>query len=231
QQLKATGANKYAKHTNYENLDNYIWLNNNIDERASNYFAVLLIAGKTIYVGGSKRTQRYKKVELKKVIQNTQPITMYLAPILISSNIVLALTSTFGLSTELCILTKIKLIESELIEVKSIEMELVKSIEMKLVESMKIELVKLIEAELVESIETELVESIEIELVGLIEAELVKSMIAELIELTADILAKINEKTKIRLAIEELDGLLKTNNNQIDKGVRVHLQVSLQYYN
>ncbi|CAG8782764.1 8255_t:CDS:2, partial [Dentiscutata erythropus] len=40
---------------------------------------------------------------------------------------------------------------------------------------------------------------------------------------TADVLEKIdiNEKTKIRLAIEELDGMLKKDNNQMDKGVRV----------
>ncbi|CAG8846467.1 33154_t:CDS:1, partial [Racocetra persica] len=170
-------------------------------------------SGRTIYVGGSKRTQRRKKAELKKAAQNTRPITAYLPPALTSSNVASASTSTFGLSTELCAPTEVESIESESMEVESIEMELVESIEVELVESM--------EAELVESMKTELVESMETELVESLEAELVESMEVELVEPTADASAEIDEKTTIRLAIEELDGLLKKNDNQIDKGVRV----------
>ncbi|CAG8848847.1 11404_t:CDS:1, partial [Racocetra persica] len=166
----------------------------------------------TIYVEGSKRTQRRKKAELKKAAQNTRPITAYLPPALISFNVASALTSTFGLSTELCAPTEVESIGSESMEVESIEVELV--------ESMEVELVESIEAELVKSMETELVESIEMELVKSLKAELVESMEVELVEPTADASAKIDEKTTMRLAIEELDGLLKKNNNQIDKGVR-----------
>ncbi|CAG8819917.1 16117_t:CDS:2, partial [Racocetra persica] len=195
QQLKAARANKHAKHANYENLDDYIWSDNNIDERSSDYFAVLLIAA-----------------ELKKAVQNTRPITAYLPPALTSSNVASASTSTFGLSTELYAPTEVESIGSESIEVESIEVELVESMEVKLVESM--------EAKLVESIETELVESIETELVESLKVELVESMEVELVEPTADASAEIDEKTTMRLAIEELDGLLKKNDNQIDKGVR-----------
>ncbi|CAG8668093.1 8518_t:CDS:2, partial [Racocetra fulgida] len=226
----------HAKHANYENLDDHIWSDNNIDERASDYFAVLLTAGKninvwkpsgrTIYVGGSKRTQKRKKAELKKAAQNTRPITAYLAPVLTSSNVALASTSTFGLSTELCAPTEVG---SELMEVESIEVELVESMEAELVESIEAELVESVETELVELMETELVELMEAELVESIEMELVESMKMELLEPTADASAEIDEKTKMRLAIEELDRLLKTNDNQIDKGVRVRLQASLQY--
>ncbi|CAG8673090.1 12154_t:CDS:2, partial [Cetraspora pellucida] len=198
QQLKAARANKHAKHANYENLDDHIWSDNNIDERSSDYFAVLLTAG-------SKRTQRRKKAELKKAAQNTRPITAYLPPALTSSNVASALTSTFGLSTELCASTEVESIGSESMEVESIEVELVESMEVELVESMKTELVKLMETELVESLE------------------------AELVKPTADASAEIDKKTTMRLAIEELDGLLKKNNNQINKGVRVRLQASLQY--
>ncbi|CAG8848937.1 9581_t:CDS:1, partial [Racocetra persica] len=175
---------------------------------SSDYFAVLLTAGKnindwkpsgrTIYVGGSKKTQRRKKAELKKAAQNTQPITAYLPPALTSSNVASASTSTFGLSTELCTPTEVESIESESIEVESIEVELVKSMEVELVESM--------EAELVESMETELVKSMETEFVESLEAELVESMELELVEPTADVSAEIDKKTTMRLAIEELDG-------------------------
>ncbi|CAG8844054.1 34451_t:CDS:2, partial [Racocetra persica] len=183
QQLKAARANKHAKHANYKNLDDYIWSDNNIDERFSDYFAILLTAdknindwkplGRTIYVGGSKRTQRHKKAELKKAAQNTRPIT--------------ASTSTFGLLTELCAATEVESIGSESIEVESIEVELVESMEVELMESM--------EAELVESMETKLVESMETELVESLEAELVESMQVELVEPTADASAEIDEKT------------------------------------
>ncbi|CAG8686201.1 20278_t:CDS:2, partial [Racocetra persica] len=208
QQLKAARANKHAKHANYENLDDYIWSDNNIDERSSDYFAVLLTAGKnindwkplgrTIYVGGSKRTQRRKKVELKKAAQNTRPITAYLPSALTSSNVASASTSTFGLSTELYMPTEVESIGSESMEVESIEVELV--------ESMKVELVESMEAELVESMETELVESMETELVKSLKAELVESMKVKLVEPIADASAEIDEKTTMRLAIEELDG-------------------------
>ncbi|CAG8605333.1 1216_t:CDS:2 [Cetraspora pellucida] len=215
QQLKAARANKHAKHANYKNLDNYIWSDNNIDERSSDYFAVLLTAGKninvwkpsgrTIYVEGSKRTQRRKKAELKKAAQNTRPITAYLPPALTSSNVASASTSTFGLSTELCVPTEVESIGSESMEVESIEVELVESMELELVKSMKTELVKLMETELVESLE------------------------AELVEPTADASAEIDEKTTMRLAIEELDGLLKKNDNQIDKDIRELNPVLLEY--
>ncbi|CAG8846804.1 17948_t:CDS:1, partial [Racocetra persica] len=135
-----------------------------------------------------------------------------LTPALTSSNVALASTSTFGLPTELCAPTEVESIGSELMEVESIEVKLVKSIEVELVKSM--------EAELVESMETELVESMETELVESLEAELVESIEVELVEPTADASAEIDEKTTIRLAIEELDRLLKKIDNQIDKGVR-----------
>ncbi|CAG8839834.1 4049_t:CDS:2, partial [Racocetra persica] len=141
-----------------------------------------------------------------------------LTPALTSSNIASASTSTFGLSTELCVPTEVESIGSESMEVESIKVELVESIELELVESM--------EAELVESMETELVESMETELVKSLETELVESMELELVELTADASAKIDEKTTMRLAIEELDGLLKKNDNQIDKGVRTKIRAS-----
>ncbi|CAG8476094.1 11975_t:CDS:2 [Racocetra fulgida] len=79
-----------TKKLDYENLDDHIWSDKDIDERASDYFAVLLIAGKnkdvwepsgrpSTYVRGSKRTLRQKKAELKKAAQNTQSITAYFA--------------------------------------------------------------------------------------------------------------------------------------------------------
>ncbi|CAG8821010.1 18814_t:CDS:2, partial [Racocetra persica] len=155
--------------SDYENLDDHIWSDHKIDERASNYFAVLLMAS-------FKRTQRHKKVELRKAAQNTRSITTYLAPALT--------TSTFKSSTES--------IEMESIEVESIGVE---SAEMELIE--------------VESAEMELIE----------------------VESTADLFAEIDldERTKMRLAIEELERTLKKDDNQMDKGVRVRLQASLQY--
>ncbi|CAG8600300.1 13801_t:CDS:2, partial [Racocetra fulgida] len=189
-QLKAARAKK-RKHTfditnisDYENLDDHIWSDKDIDERASNYFAVLLTAGKniniwkpsgrpSIYFGGSKRTQRCKKAELKKAAQNNRSITAYLAPAL-ASNIASAST----------------LIGMESIDVESTEVE---SIE-------------------VESVETESMEGESIE---------VESLEVESLE--------VDEKTKMRLAIEELDGMLKNDKNQMDKGIRVRLQASLQY--
>ncbi|CAG8687739.1 27327_t:CDS:2, partial [Racocetra persica] len=99
QQLKAARSKK-RKHTfditnisDYKNLDDHIWSDKDIDRRASDYFAVLLMAGKniniwkpsgrpSIYFGGSKRTQRHKKAELKKAAQNNRSITTYLAPAL-----------------------------------------------------------------------------------------------------------------------------------------------------
>ena len=185
-QLKAARAKKRTKKlyafepnnmSDYENLDDHIWSDHEIDERASDYFAVLLMASKnkniwkpsgrpSTYIGGSKRTQRRKKAELRKAAQNTRSITTYLAPALT--------TSTFESSTES--------IEMESIEVESIE---------------------------VESAEMELIE----------------------VESTADLSAEIDldERTKMRLAIEELERTLKKDDNQMDKGVRVRLQASLQY--
>ncbi|CAG8784726.1 24876_t:CDS:2, partial [Gigaspora margarita] len=74
----------------YEDL---VWSDQDIDKRASDYFAVLLMASKnkniwkpssrpSTYVGGSKRTQRRKKAELKKAAQYTRPIATYFAPAL-----------------------------------------------------------------------------------------------------------------------------------------------------
>ncbi|CAG8807431.1 7158_t:CDS:2, partial [Gigaspora margarita] len=90
--------------------------------------------------------------------------------------------------------------------------------------------VKSMELEL-ESVDVESVESLEVksvELVKSLEVELVESL---KVESTVDILAEkdIDKRTKIRLAIEELDRMLKTDDNKIDKGIRVRLQASLQY--
>ncbi|CAG8582368.1 9727_t:CDS:2, partial [Dentiscutata heterogama] len=102
QQLKAARAKKcicITKELDYENLDNHIWSDKKIDERASDYFAVLLTAAK-----------------LKKATQNTQSITAYFAPTLMYSNVAFALISTCESSTAS--------MEIEQIEVKPIEMEL-----------------------------------------------------------------------------------------------------------
>ncbi|CAG8762147.1 26002_t:CDS:2, partial [Racocetra persica] len=96
-----------------------------IDERASDYFAVLLMASKNkniwkpsgrllTYIKSSKRTQKYKKVELKKAAQNIWSITTYLAPAL--------MTSTFESSMESI---EIESIEVELIGMESAEIELI----------------------------------------------------------------------------------------------------------
>ncbi|CAG8802217.1 43565_t:CDS:2 [Gigaspora margarita] len=91
QQLKATRAKKksHVSH-DYEDYEDLVWSDQDIDDRASNYFAVLLTASKnwkpssrpSTYVGSSKRTKRHKKVELKKAAQDTQLITTYFAPTL-----------------------------------------------------------------------------------------------------------------------------------------------------
>ncbi|CAG8840862.1 220_t:CDS:2, partial [Gigaspora margarita] len=52
----------------------------------------------------------------------------------------------------------------------------------------------------------------------------VESMEIEPVELM-----KVDERTKMRLAIEELDRMLKKDDDKMDKGVRVRLQASLQY--
>ncbi|CAG8716690.1 4617_t:CDS:2, partial [Gigaspora margarita] len=148
-----------------------------IDEKASDYFAVLLTASKnekiwkplsrpSIYVGGSKRTQRCKKAELKKAAQYTRSITTYFAP-----------TLTCELSIELHVLTEVESMEIEPVDVESVES----------VESVEIESVELVEVESVE------VEPAEVELM------------------------KVNERTKMKLAIEELDGMLKKDDDKIDK--------------
>ncbi|CAG8604023.1 15659_t:CDS:2, partial [Cetraspora pellucida] len=103
QQLKAARAKKHTSGitniSDYKNLDDLIWSNNNIDERASDYFAKP--SGRpSMYIGGFKRTQRCKKAELKKAAQNIRSITAYLAPAL-TSNIVLTSTSACELSIEI----------------------------------------------------------------------------------------------------------------------------------
>ncbi|CAG8832649.1 33588_t:CDS:1, partial [Gigaspora margarita] len=84
QQLKAARAKKKSHVScDYENL---VWSDQDIDNRASNYFAVLLIASKnwkpssrpSTYIRGSKRTKRRKKVEQKKAAQDTRLITTFL---------------------------------------------------------------------------------------------------------------------------------------------------------
>ncbi|CAG8749174.1 3665_t:CDS:2, partial [Racocetra fulgida] len=170
QQLKVARAKKHAyviKELDYENLNDHIWSDKDIDERASDYFAVLLTA------------------ELKKAAQNTQSITAYFASTLMHSNVASASTSTCELSTELFASMEVEPME---VEPEPMEMELTE------VRSMDVESAEL----------------------GLTEVE-------------SDVSVKIDEKTKMRLAIEELDGMLKKDNNQMDKGVRVRLQASLQY--
>ncbi|CAG8823144.1 17894_t:CDS:2, partial [Racocetra persica] len=176
-QFKAARAKKHTKKLyafepnnmlDYENLDDHIWSNHEIDERVSDYFAVLLMASKnkniwkplgrsSTYIEGFKRTRRRKKAELRKAAQNTRSITTYLAPALT--------TSTFESSTE------------------SIKME-----------SIKVESIG------VESAEMELIE----------------------VESTADLSAEIDldERMKMRLAIEELKRTLKKDDNQMDKGAQ-----------
>ncbi|CAG8715055.1 29511_t:CDS:2, partial [Racocetra persica] len=86
-----------------------------IDERASDYFAVLLTASRpSTYIGGSKRIQRCKKAKLRKAAQNTRSITTYLAPALT--------TSTLESSTESI---EMESIEMESIGVESAKMELI----------------------------------------------------------------------------------------------------------
>ncbi|CAG8838961.1 16003_t:CDS:2, partial [Gigaspora margarita] len=139
QQLKATRAKKKLHVSlDYEDL---VWSDQDIDNRASDYFSVLLTASKN-----------WKP--------SSRPST-YVGELYAS------------------------------IEVVSIEMELIE--------------VELVDVELVESVESVEVESVEMELV------------------------EVNEKTKMRLAIKELDRMLKKYDNKIDNGIRVHLQASLQY--
>ncbi|CAG8744111.1 6675_t:CDS:2, partial [Dentiscutata erythropus] len=170
----------------YENL---VWSDQDIDERASDYFAVLLTANEnkniwkslgrpSTYVGGSKRTQRHKKAELKKAAQDIQSITAYFAPILTFSNIALASTSTCGSSMELHISVEMELVEMKSVEVESVEMESESEIELTTMESA--------------------------------------------VDVSAE--KDIDERTKIRLAIEELNSMLKKDDNQIDKGVKIRLQ-------
>ncbi|CAG8851074.1 2945_t:CDS:1, partial [Racocetra persica] len=69
-----------------EELDDHIWVDEKIDEKANSYFEVLLaaarnnnswkVAGRPTYnYGDSGRTLRRKKAELKKAAQNTKSIT------------------------------------------------------------------------------------------------------------------------------------------------------------
>ncbi|CAG8840026.1 46459_t:CDS:1, partial [Gigaspora margarita] len=81
----------------------------------------------SIYVGGSKRTQRYKKAELRKTAQNTRSITAYLAPASIyfqNFNIVLASTSICELSTELYESIEVESEKVKLTEVESTELQI-----------------------------------------------------------------------------------------------------------
>ncbi|KAF0553507.1 hypothetical protein F8M41_020239 [Gigaspora margarita] len=88
---------------------------------------------------------------------------------------------------ELHVLTEVKSIEMELLEVKPVDVESVES-----VESVEVESVKSVE---VESVEVEPVE--------------------------------VDERTKMRLAIEELDGILKKDNNKMDKGTRINASITI----
>ncbi|CAG8655385.1 11917_t:CDS:2 [Gigaspora rosea] len=58
----------------------------------------------------------------------------------------------------------------------------------------------------------------DVELMNMESAELVLTKV-ESAELEVELL-EVDEKTKIRLAIEELDRMLKKDNNQMDKGIR-----------
>ncbi|CAG8518085.1 12841_t:CDS:2 [Racocetra fulgida] len=123
--LQTARAKKCAyitKELDYENLDDYIWLDKDIDKKASDYFAVLLIA------------------KLKKTAQNTQSITACFASTLIHSKVASVLTSTCKSSTELFVSIEIKPMEVKLIELMEAE-----QIEMKLTEvgSMDVELAEL----------------------------------------------------------------------------------------
>ncbi|CAG8490595.1 3426_t:CDS:2, partial [Cetraspora pellucida] len=73
-----------------EELDDHIWVDEGIDEKADSYFEVLLAAARnnnswkvasrpTYNYGDSGRTLRRKKAELKKAAQNTKSITSYLS--------------------------------------------------------------------------------------------------------------------------------------------------------
>ncbi|CAG8818222.1 31549_t:CDS:1, partial [Racocetra persica] len=73
-----------------EELDEYIWVDKEINEKTDSYFEVLLaaarnnnswkVAGRPTYnYGDSGRTLRRKKAELKKAAQNTKSITFYLS--------------------------------------------------------------------------------------------------------------------------------------------------------
>ncbi|CAG8506212.1 21866_t:CDS:2 [Cetraspora pellucida] len=117
------------------------------------------------------------------------------------SNVASALTSTCKSSTAS--------IEIEQMEIKPIKVKLIK------IELTEVKLMNIESAEL----KLTKIESIDIKLV---ELELTK------IE-SANVLVEIDEKTKIRLAITKLNRMLKKDNNQIDKGVRVYLQALLQY--
>ncbi|CAG8829762.1 19203_t:CDS:2, partial [Gigaspora margarita] len=145
-QFKAARAKKrtyITKESNYKNLDEYIWSDKDIDERASDYFAVLLIANRPLtYARGSKRTLRRKKAKLKKTAQNTQSITINFAPTLMYFNIVLASTSTCKSSIKLFVSIEMEPMEMEPMEAKLIEVELIK------VELIDIELMDIESAEL-----------------------------------------------------------------------------------
>ncbi|CAG8840460.1 30143_t:CDS:2, partial [Gigaspora margarita] len=80
---------------------------------------------------------------------------------------------------------------------------------------------------------TELYVSMEVELMEMelievkpVDVESVESVKVESVEIEP---VEVDERTKMKLAIEELDGMLKKNDNKIDNGVRVRLQASLQY--
>ncbi|CAG8756990.1 8353_t:CDS:2, partial [Gigaspora rosea] len=163
QQLKAARAKKKSHvPCDYEDYEDLVWSDQDIHDRAFDYFAVLLTPSKnwkpssrpSTYVGGSKRPKRHKKAELKKAAQDTQLITTYFAPAL-----------TCESSTELHTSMEVESIEMELIEVEPVDVESVES---------------------VESMEP----------------------------------VEVDERTKMRLAIEELDGMLKKDDNKMDNGVR-----------
>ncbi|CAG8795990.1 14487_t:CDS:2, partial [Cetraspora pellucida] len=128
QQLKAARAKKYTSGiTNildYKNLDDLIWSANYIDEKASDYFAILLTASKNMNV--------WKP--------SSRP-SMYIEAPALTSNVVSTSTSACELSMEV-----------ESIEIKSMKstesIELIKLI--KLIKSMK----SMKSMELIESMES-----------------------------------------------------------------------------
>ncbi|CAG8563480.1 21520_t:CDS:2 [Gigaspora margarita] len=72
---------------------------------------------------------------------------------------------------------------------------------------------------------------VELEEVELTEVELTELQITEVEPIVVDTSMEldIDKKAKLWQAIEDFDRTLKKNNNNINKGTKVHLQASLQY--